>query len=181
MRVLLNLFVIISISAIFQFCATTERAANTAENQTPRAERVGSNATTPPTIVYRTRSDYSNQVAVTLNEDRTKIISYPHPKDLYLNGKLAKPTSLGNGYLLDNQGINTQVAFISFTFEQYANLDTPPTLDELWEKLVDKDPLLMLCNCGSRYQYQSIEKDLKALVKQDLKSCEKIIAKAKEY
>ena len=178
MRILLKIIAAIVVISAFQYCSTKSRATHSMNGDNNQQGEISvDNATAPPVIVYKTRSDYSNQVAVTLNADKTKIISYPHPRDLYLDGKLSKPTDLGNGYLLDNQGITTQVAFTNFTFEQYAKLDTPPTLDKLWDKLVDKNPLLIFCNCGSRHQYQNLDEDLKELVKRDLKPCKKVIAK----
>ena len=59
-----------------------------------------------PKIVYKTKKDYAKFVFVTMNKDKTKIISYPHPRDLNSNGKLLMPIELSNGYYLDQKGIS---------------------------------------------------------------------------
>src|ERR1044071_4992028 len=69
----------------------------------------------PPAIVYKTKADYSNYVPVILSEDKSKIVSYPDPKDV----QSAAPVKLKNGYLLDNRGINKNVAFLRWTYEEY--------------------------------------------------------------
>ena len=61
-------------------------------------------------VIYKTAKDYRNNVPVTLSDDKTTIVSYPHPTDLVLGEGLALPASLHNGYLLDNRGINRNVA-----------------------------------------------------------------------
>ena len=63
----------------------------------------------PPCIIYRTRSDYSMYVPVTLSADKIKIVSYPDIKDIYFNGKLSVLTLLADGFLLDNRGIRLQI------------------------------------------------------------------------
>ena len=37
------------------------------------------------TIIYKTTRDFSQLVPVTMNEERTKIVSYPAPTDLIYN------------------------------------------------------------------------------------------------
>ena len=49
---------------------------------------------TQPIIIYKTKSDYSQNVAVTLSDDKSKIISYPHPTDVFYKKKLAYPINL---------------------------------------------------------------------------------------
>ena len=128
----------------------------------------------PPTIIYQTTKDYNNKVALIMNDAKTEIIYYPDPKDVYYAGKLAFPTRLENGFLLDNQGINKNVVFTKYTLEEYAALEYPPSLTELMNNIVDKEPLISMCNCGNRTQFINMEHKLNEVVKQDLKSCKKI-------
>src|ERR1035437_9891940 len=74
-------------------------------------------STGPPTMVYKTKADYSKNVPVTLSDDKSVIISYPAPIDLKPGGSFATPTLLQDGYLLDNRGINAKVAFLKMTYE----------------------------------------------------------------
>jgi hypothetical protein len=99
-----------------------------------------------------------------LSDDKTEIISYPHPKDLKVGEALALPTSLKNGYLLDNRGIGTNVAFLKMTYEEYVKLENAPTLKELYELIIDKDPLTELCNCGNSKAFTDKTKQLNKVI-----------------
>lgn len=118
----------------------------------------------PHAIVYKMKKDYSKNVPVILSEDKTTIISYPAITDVFFNGKLAYPTNLLDGYLLDNCGINKNVAFLSYTYEEYAALSTTPSIDELYKKIIDKDPLVEIVDCGLRDNYKNGAEDIKKLI-----------------
>jgi hypothetical protein len=124
-----------------------------------------SNISAPPTLVYKTRSNYNNLVPVLLSDDKTEIISYPHPTDLKVGDALALPTSLIDGYLLDNRGIGSNVAFLKMTYEEYSKLDSAPTLKELYDLIIDKDPLTELCNCGNRTVFKEEISELNKIIK----------------
>jgi len=126
----------------------------------------------PQTIVYKTKRDYNKFVPVTLSEDKSKIVSYPHPKDVFYKGEFAYPTELINGYLLDNKGINNNVAFLNITYEDYSKLEKVPLLDDLFSMIIDKDPLLEIYNCGNRYTFKNELSDLNKLLENNgLKDC----------
>ena len=108
----------------------------------------------PRCIVYKTKADYSQLVPVILSSDKSKVVSYPDVKDIYYNGKLAYPTQLLDGYLLDNRGIGPDVAFLKLTYEEYSRLITTPHAGELLKMIFDKDPLTEMYECGNRNQYQ---------------------------
>jgi len=58
--------------------------------------------------------DYSKLVPVTLSNDKTKISSFPHPKDVYYNGELAYPTQLEEGLFIGLiAGFLQNVAFLN--------------------------------------------------------------------
>jgi len=80
----------------------------------------------PAAMVYKTRSNYGNLVPVLLSEDKTEIVSYPHPSDIVIDGEYPLPTPLGGGYLLDNRGSSEHTAFLGLTYEAYAALDSVP-------------------------------------------------------
>jgi hypothetical protein len=129
----------------------------------------------PPCIIYRTRSDYSMNVPVTLSADKSKIVSYPDIKDIYYNGKLSVPTLLANGFLLDNRGIGLQVAFLNYTYEEYSRLSSTPHATDLMSLLLDKDPLIEMYQCGRRSQYTDIEHELNVLITSGkLNTCKKL-------
>jgi hypothetical protein len=127
----------------------------------------------PITYVYKTKADYSKNVPVLLSDDKKIIVSYPAPTDVYYNGNLAYPNNLPKNYLLDNRGIGLNVAFLKMTYDEYSQLKAVPSLKELYDQIIDKDPLTELCNCGNRNQFNDIEV-LNQLVKKNLSKCKRL-------
>jgi hypothetical protein len=118
----------------------------------------------PPALVYKTKADYHLLVPVLLSEDKSEIISYPHPSDMKIGDSHPYPTELNNGYLLDNRGIGMNVGFLSMTYEEYSKLESAPSLAEMYGMLIDKDPLLELCDCGNKNAYTDITSQLNKLI-----------------
>lgn len=112
----------------------------------------GSNkvSVTRPVTIYKTTKDYSQNVPVIMNADRTEIVSYPDPKDIR---ESSKPTQLNNGYLLDNRGIGENVAFLSYTYDEYSKLESAPSREQLMNSIIDKNPLSTIVNCGHASDY----------------------------
>lgn len=107
-----------------------------------------------PTIIYKVSDDYVNLLPVVLNEEKTKVVAYPAPKDMYNpKGELRFPNPLGKGFYLDQIGVGLNTAYISITIEDYALMETPPTLDSLYQLIIDKDPYKRMYNLGNRKQY----------------------------
>lgn len=125
-------------------------------------------------VVYKTTVDLVDYVPVIMNEGKTKIISYPAPSDLFYEGKLAKPTVLKDGYLLDNRGITENVVFLNYTYEVYSQLNNVPTLDEMLKNIKEKYPLKELVYGGSRYQYKDEVKELNALIDAGFPNCKRV-------
>jgi hypothetical protein len=118
----------------------------------------------PRIIIYKTNTDYFLNVPVNLSADKKTISSYPAITDVYLNGKLAVPTKLEDGFLLDNRGITQDVAFINLTYEQYVALPSTPTSSELQKMIIDSDPLKIMFDCGNRQSYQDIITEINKLI-----------------
>ncbi|MDR2498667.1 MAG: hypothetical protein LBD28_04430 [Tannerellaceae bacterium] len=129
------------------------------------------NSAGPPAIVYKTLGNYDENVPVIMNDARTAIVSYPDPTDL---GPYSKPTPLRNGYLLDNRGINQNVAFLRYTYDEYRSLPQPPTLSELLANIIDKYPLAELIRCGYRHQYAKLVDAMNLLIESNFANCERI-------
>jgi hypothetical protein len=151
---------------VFLACSGTKKA-NKPEEESPL---IFGNA---PTYIYKTKGDYNQNIPVVLSADKKTIVSYPDPKDVGNNGKLATPTPLTDGYLLDNRGITPDVAFLKYTYEEYSQLKSVPSLNDLYAMIIDKDPLTELCDCGSRYQFKDPEA-FDNLVKEKFKRCKRI-------
>lgn len=114
----------------------------------------------PRVIIYKTRSDYSQNVPILLSPDKKSVVSYPDIKDIKRDGNLTLPTPLKKGFLLDNRGINADVAFISLTYEQYAALPKTPNSQELLKLVIDKKPLKKMYSCGLKSKYENLETEL---------------------
>ncbi len=118
----------------------------------------------PPCIVYKTRNDYNHLVPVILTPDKSAIASYPGIRDVSSGNGFLYPTLLANGYLLDNRGIGPDVAFISYTYEEYSKLTETPDSKELYKLIVDKEPLLEMYNCGNKNKYNDLVKTLNDII-----------------
>ena len=124
----------------------------------------------PPTIVYKTVKDYNKNVAVYLSEDKKTITGYPAPTDVSSN---SYPTLLKKGYLLDNRGIGKNIAFISLTYEEYASLKQAPSISELENMIIDRDPIKEMYFCGNRGTYSDVS-ELNKLIDNKFKGCQRI-------
>ena len=123
---------------------------------------------TPKVIVYKTRKDYTRNVPVTLSADRKQIVSYPSIQDVKIGNRYTYPTRLANGWLLDNRGISRYVAFLTYTYEEYAALPATPAPSELMEQILDSDPLTDMRFMGNRYQYTDLVDELNEQIKNGL-------------
>lgn len=121
--------------------------------------------TREPAIVYKTLKDYSKFVPVTLNSDKTEIVAYPSPQDIFYKGKLAYPLQLEGGYWLDNRGIGANSAFLNITYEEYAKLETAPSLSDMLHRIIDKDPFLEIYNLGNRDRFKNEIAEINELIK----------------
>jgi hypothetical protein len=126
----------------------------------------------PRVVVYKTKRNYNKYVPVTLSEDRKSIVVYPGPRDVFKNGKLAYPTKLAKGYLLDNRGINIHSAFLDITYKEYSQLkEIDPR--ELMHHIKSYDPFVSLYVCDKADTFTDIVKELNAKIRQGkLKECE---------
>lgn len=143
-------------------CTTTQKVAQTA--CVTQHEHIPVYTPGPQVLVYKTKADYNNFVPVILSVDKSEIISYPHPKDIKTGNGYQTPVILHDGYLLDNRGISKNVAFLNITYYEYANLKEIPSVNELFSLIVDKDPLMELCNCGVKSAFTDQTKQLNELI-----------------
>ena len=92
----------------------------------------------PRVVIYKTKADYSNLVPVAMDDSKTQIVSFPDPVDVKPH---KRPTQLQDGYLLDNFGIGKNVAYMDYTYEEYAALEKVPELETLLQHIVERNPL----------------------------------------
>ena len=133
------------------------------------------NTDSPPVIIYKTKKNYNKNVAITLSDDKSTIVSYPDPRDVGENGNYCYPTRLKRGYLLDNRGIDQNVVFLSITYEEYAKLKKPLSIEEMQKIIIDKNPIKKMYRCGNQYDYKNIIEELnKIITKKRCKTCTRI-------
>jgi hypothetical protein len=130
---------------------------------------------TAKALVYKTRADYFDRVPVLMNAEKNKIVSYPDPTDLKIGNTFAQPTKLQNGYLLDNRGIENNVAFLTYTYDTYSALPKAPALNQLMDSLLDRNPLTELWDCGSRSLFKKEVDELNALIDKGFPNCKALI------
>lgn len=118
----------------------------------------------PKALVYKTKNYYDDFIPVLLSEDKSEIISYPHPRDIKIKDKFQSPTKLHNGYLLDNRGIGLNVGFLKLTYEEYSKLQDAPPIKELYKIIIDKNPLKEMYDCGNKNAFSNLIYHLNDLI-----------------
>jgi hypothetical protein len=131
----------------------------------------------PNAIIYKTKGNYNHLVAVTLSADKSEIVSYPHPSDINPDILLVQPTELNKGYLLDNRGINENVAFLKISYKEFIQLAEMPSLKSMYEMIVDKDPIDKMCNCGHKDSIENMVAKINYLI--DKNKLEEVCKKIK--
>lgn len=130
------------------------------------------NMASPRAIVYKTRADYSHHVPVMLSADKKTLMSYPACSDVR---HLPVPTPLADGWLLDNRGIGAHVAFTTWTYEEYAAMETTPSRHEIMAHILDADPLVAAYMCAPRHNYNGREQEmLNRLIAEGFPGCERL-------
>ena len=108
MKHLISILSMLLISAVLVSCCSN----NTGEKEKAQKEEIVLDFSAgPPIIIYKTKADYFDKVPVTLSEDKSMIVAYPSPGDLFYKGGLSLPTKLDDGYLLDNRGDQPECGF----------------------------------------------------------------------
>lgn len=88
----------------------------------------------PHAVVYRTDGDYDNRVMVTLDDSRTRLVSYPAPTDV---SPASVPYVMAGGWLLDRRGgISLNSAFLDWTYEEYSRLPHAPSPAEIMSHII---------------------------------------------
>lgn len=165
------LFILLSL-ALFMINTSCNRKSVKGTQAADTYQPAMTTAAGPPVIIYKTKSDYRHNVPIILSADKKEIIMYPAPRDVFYQGEYATPFELRNGYLLDRRGINENVAFIAYTYEEYANLKASPSLEDLFEMILDNDPITEMWHCGSQYSYPNLEETMMSMTEDsEFKGC----------
>jgi hypothetical protein len=156
----------------FFSCHTEKKAAVNSGKEMQREINFGQGELA---IVYKTKRDFYDKIPITMNDERTQIVAYPAPTDVFRGGQLALPTLLKNGYLLDNRGINKNTVFLDYNYLEYSQLKSAPSFAEMMNRILEKYPLIEMYNCGVRYQYKNEIEELNLLIDNQFKNCKAVI------
>jgi len=144
------------IVTMVQSCNNQQQSESSATTES----RIEGQVAGPPVIIYKTKADYFDKVPVILSSDKEELTGFPGVRDIISSDDYTYPTILEGGFLLDNRGINENVAFLRLTYEEYSQLDKTPSKEELMEMILEADPLLEMYHCGSRFSYGNIVEEL---------------------
>ncbi|MCF7820700.1 MAG: hypothetical protein K9M44_04510 [Candidatus Pacebacteria bacterium] len=145
------------------------------ENSNKDAVEASQAGNTPsPVIIYKTTGEYYDLVPVVLSQDKSQIVSYPGREDVYKNDILAYPFKMSKDYLFDNRGLGKNSAFLDISYEDYSQMESDPSSEELYEKIIDKDPIVEMYNCRNLDIADNIVELNKLIKRNQLSDCEKI-------
>ncbi len=169
-------FILLTVfSGVITACTSSKKTDKATSNDKEMTETGNVGAVGPPVIIYKTKADYYDKVPVILSDDKSKVVSYPGARDLYKGDKLALPTRLHDGYLLDNRGINENVAFLNISYEKFTKLQRVFTAGQLYEMILDKDPLTVMYNCGKKSKFKDEVPELNRIIdKGTFEGCTKL-------
>lgn len=86
----------------------------------------------PNATAFRMNGDYADNVAVTLDANGN-LLYFPSPTDITEN---SIPLNLGNGWWLNRQGIGANSVFTKYTFKEYMELPSTPSIQELKASII---------------------------------------------
>jgi hypothetical protein len=167
-----SLISVITLSVIFVFSTCSSKKNLPVPG--PSHEEVSVFIPDAPLIIYKTKADYSANVPVIMDENRTRIIAYPAPSDLLVAGKLTLPVFLNQGFMLDNRGIGLNVVFLKYTYKEYSQLEATPTMAMLMNNILETYPLTAMYRCGLRNEYRNMIVEINVLIDRGLTNCEKL-------
>ena len=104
-----------------------------------------------PIVIYKTRGDYRELVPIQLSADGSTVVSYPSRYDLGKPGAFLTPLLLDGGYLVDRRGVGLHTAFLKLSYEEYYALPNDPSMAELLNWVLDREPLTFLAVCDRSY------------------------------
>ena len=93
-----------------------------------------------PAIVYKTKSDYTNNLTIQLSKDGKTVTAYPGKQDVLKQ----KPLPLENGYLFKRM---LGDVVLSLTLDEYANSSKNYSNQDFINLIIDRNPYLEKYEC----------------------------------
>jgi len=108
-----------------------------------------------------------------MNKEKTKITGFPAPSDIQIKGELQTPIQLDKGFLYDRRGVSLNTVFLKITYKEYSKLKKAPSVDEMMNMIIDKNPMVELYYCPELKKNSDAE-ILNELIKEGFPECKKI-------
>lgn len=161
--------------AVGLLSAACSRKSQPSSTSSPMEPTSGLTSVLPPCIIYKTKGDYSGFVPVLLSDDRSRIVMYPDVIDIQKQGDGVFPTPLEDGFYLDNRGIGPNVAFLDITYKQFMAFPSTPSAGDLFDRILDADPLVVMYQCGTRSEMETMVEKLNGVIREGtFVSCKKL-------
>ena len=93
-----------------------------------------------PAVVYKTKSDYTNNLTIQLSKDGKTVTAYPGKQDVLKQ----KPLPLENGYLFKRM---LGDVVLSLTLDEYANSSKNYSNQDFINLIIDRNPYLEKYEC----------------------------------
>lgn len=125
----------------------------------------GGAASLAPSIIYKTKNDYSNNISVNFKDN--KIVGFPGPSDAINQ----RPGILANGYLFKKMTGNV---FLSTTFDEFISVGDKGDWFKFInvDNIIDRDPFTEMYSCPRGGDEEYVNKII--LAGELNKKCEKI-------
>lgn len=127
----------------------------------------------PKAIIYKTKADYFDKVPILLSDDKSTIMGFPDPKDLVKGDNYSLPTPLIKGYLLDNRGLNPNTAFLKYSYNEYVKLDKPPSIERLYDMILDSNPMLEIYDFGQRSDFKDLN-EINSIIRKHFRGVKRV-------
>lgn len=101
----------------------------------PAQPQLGGKRAMPFAYIYKTNGDFNDNVTAVYDFSDNRFITYPAPTDVSVD---SEPLQLADGWLLDRRGgIGMSTVFLKWTYAEYSDLRSVPTLEELRDAIIE--------------------------------------------
>ncbi len=122
----------------------------------PKIKPFGGVSALAPVVIYKPKNNnYANLVWVNLDSSKTQITSFPGP------GDVRSPVSLHGGYFVKSFGGKDSVP-LNLIISTYATYTSTLSLAQMFNLILDMNPILELYDCTNSYHQDFIAEDVKA-------------------
>lgn len=132
----------VALSVCLASCGPSKPGVTKTAEAAPQVETVeaapmaqlGGKRAMPFAYIYKTNGDYNDNVTASYDATTGRFVSFPAPTDVAPGNE---PMKLIDGWLLDSRGgVSDNTVFLKWTYQQYHDLASTPSLTELKEAIL---------------------------------------------